>query len=130
MHCTIPRCKDYLLILFAGISLILSAHSADAAAIIEGERMHPVQWANGMVVTSHFLATQAALEVLEKDGNDIDAAVTAAFSLAVTQPRSGNIGGGFMLISSEQDNDVVAIETTGKRLLPGQPSTCFSDSTV
>lgn len=41
----------------------------------------------------------------------IDAAVTAAFILAVTQPRSGNIGGGgFMMISSEKQNDVVAID--------------------
>ncbi len=79
--------------------------------IIEGQRMHPVQAANGMVVTSHFLATQTALDVLKKGGNAIDAAVTAAFSLAVTQPRSGNIGGGgFMLISSEKNDEVVAID--------------------
>jgi gamma-glutamyltranspeptidase/glutathione hydrolase len=85
--------------------------TANAAAILEGERMSPVQGREGMVVTSHFLATEAALEVLKKGGNAIDAAVTAAFSLAVTQPRSGNIGGGgFMLISSEQKDEVVAID--------------------
>ena len=87
------------------------AQIAPSAAIVEGERMHPVQGKNGMVVTSHFLATESALEVLKSGGNAIDAAVTAAFSLAVTQPRSGNIGGGgFMLISSEQNNEVVAID--------------------
>ena len=49
--------------------------------------------------------------MLKKGGNAIDAAVTAAFSLAVTQPRSGNIGGGgFMLISSEQKGEVIAID--------------------
>jgi gamma-glutamyltranspeptidase/glutathione hydrolase len=64
-----------------------------------------------MVVTSHYLATESALAVLRRGGNAIDAAVTAAFSLAVTQPRSGNIGGGgFMLISSERTGDVVAID--------------------
>lgn len=73
--------------------------------------MHPVQGKEGMVVTSHFLATKSAQDVLKKGGNAVDAAVTAAFSLAVTQPRSGNIGGGgFMLISSESKDDVVAID--------------------
>ncbi len=94
-----------------GLILLLSSQAAYSDAIIEGQRMHPVQAKNGMVVTSHFLATQSAQHVLEQGGNAIDAAVTAAFSLAVTQPRSGNIGGGgFMLISSEQKDEVVAID--------------------
>jgi len=91
--------------------VLLVTATCSSAAILEGQRMSPVQGRQGMVVTSHFLATESALEVLKKGGNAIDAAVTAAFSLAVTQPRSGNIGGGgFMLISSEQDGDVVAID--------------------
>lgn len=92
-------------------AFLLASQTVQAAAIIEGERMHPVEAKNGMVVTSHFLATESALKVLEEGGNAIDAAVTAAFSLAVTQPRSGNIGGGgFMLISSEKKDKVVAID--------------------
>jgi gamma-glutamyltranspeptidase/glutathione hydrolase len=94
----------------AGVMLLIGT-MAHAAAILEGERMSPVQGKKGMVVTSHFLATNSAQDVLEKGGNAIDAAVTAAFSLAVTQPRSGNIGGGgFMLISSEKNNEVVAVD--------------------
>ncbi len=96
--------------LVAGAVMLLG-QTVYSAAIIEGERMHPEQGKEGMVVTSHFLATESALEVLKKGGNAIDAAVTAAFSLAVTQPRSGNIGGGgFMLISSELKDEVVAID--------------------
>lgn len=102
--------KQSLAILAAGISLCLSL-PAQSAAILEGERMHPEQASRGMVVTSHFLATESAQAVLAKGGNAIDAAVTAAFSLAVTQPRSGNIGGGgFMMISSEARDEVVAID--------------------
>jgi gamma-glutamyltranspeptidase/glutathione hydrolase len=104
-------------ICWLGISIVLGAvllllePTVYAAAIIEGERMSPVQAEQGMVVTSHFLATESALEVLKAGGNAIDAAVMAAFSLAVTQPRSGNIGGGgFMLISSEKRNEVVAVD--------------------
>ncbi|NNK95948.1 MAG: gamma-glutamyltransferase [Desulfobacterales bacterium] len=97
--------------LSASCMLLLASQTTYGDAIIEGERMHPKQGRNGMVVTSHFLATQSALDVLKNGGNAIDAAVTAAFSLAVTQPRSGNIGGGgFMLISSEQANQVLAID--------------------
>ncbi len=100
-----PNCLLWLL-----VSVCFSLQ-LKAAPIIEGERSSPVQGDKGMVVTSHFLATEEALKVLQKGGNAVDAAVTAAFALAVTQPRSGNIGGGgFMLISSEQKQEVVAID--------------------
>ncbi len=93
-----------------GLSMTLGA-MVQAQVILEGDRSVPVDARNGMVVTSHYLATDEALKVLENGGNAIDAAVTAAFALAVTQPRSGNIGGGgFMLVSSESTGDVVAID--------------------
>jgi gamma-glutamyltranspeptidase / glutathione hydrolase len=97
--------------LFVLLSILLSAASAQGQAILSGDRSVPVEAKNGMVVTSHTLATEVALEVLKKGGNAIDAAVTAGFALAVTQPRSGNIGGGgFMLISSQEKKEVVAID--------------------
>lgn len=97
----------YFLILFLGIPF-LSIH---AQGSLGGDRSVPTEAKNGMVVTSHTLATQEALEVLKQGGNAIDAAVTAALALAVTQPRSGNIGGGgFMLISAEKSGAVVAID--------------------
>src|SRR5680860_1544221 len=68
-------------------------------AILEGERFHPASARHGMVATSHTLATEVALEVLQNGGNAVDAAVTAGFALAVTQPRSGNIGGGGMSLA-------------------------------
>ncbi|MGB0866536.1 MAG: gamma-glutamyltransferase [Granulosicoccaceae bacterium] len=80
-------------------------------AILEGQRAHPVMGSKGMVATSHHLASQVAHDVLAAGGNAVDAAVTAGFALAVTQPRSGNIGGGgFMLISSEAKQRVEAID--------------------
>ncbi|MBN7769341.1 gamma-glutamyltransferase [Marinobacter daepoensis] len=77
--------------------------SANEQAILEGERFHPVQGTQGMVATSHTLATDVALKVLKDGGNAIDAAVTAGFALAVTQPRSGNIGGGGFLLYAPGD---------------------------
>ena len=92
-------------------ALFVAAPLLAREAILEGDRAVPTEARNGMVVTSHYLATDEALKVLEQGGNAVDAAVTAAFALAVTQPRSGNIGGGgFMLISFEQRDEVVAID--------------------
>ncbi len=80
-------------------------------AILEGERFHPAVATQGMVSTSHTLATDVALQVLKEGGNAIDAAVTAGFALAVTQPRSGNIGGGgFMLIAKGDNSEPEAID--------------------
>ena len=112
------KCKTFFAFVFLFLCVI---DFSRATAILEGERAIPVEGKNGMVVTSHFLATNSALEVLEKGGNAIDAAVTAAFALAVSQPRSGNIGGGgFMLISSEKDQKVIAIDYREKA--PGKAS--------
>ncbi len=64
--------------------VLFSAVSVHGQAILSGDRSVPVEAKNGMVVTSHTLATEVALEVLEKGGNAIDAAVTTGFVLAVT----------------------------------------------
>lgn len=98
-------------VMLVALIVLFSAVSVYGQAILSGDRSVPVEAKNGMVVTSHTLATEVALEVLKKGGNAVDAAVTAGFALAVTQPRSGNIGGGgFMLVSSEKKKEVVAID--------------------
>lgn len=71
----------------------------------------PAQGKQTMVVTGQDLATRSALEVLKRGGNAVDAAVTAAFVMAVTLPRAGNIGGGgFMLIHDASKKEVIALD--------------------
>ncbi|WP_136252972.1 gamma-glutamyltransferase [Onishia niordana] len=96
--------------LLAG-SLSFAPSTFAQEAILEGARFHPEVGTQGMVATSHFLASQVSHDVLAAGGNAVDAAVSAGFALAVTQPRSGNIGGGgFMLISDESSGEVIAID--------------------
>jgi gamma-glutamyltranspeptidase/glutathione hydrolase len=57
-----------------------------------------VESKNGMVVTTHPAASEIGLQILQKGGNAIDAAVAVNFALAVCHPAAGNIGGGGFLV--------------------------------
>lgn len=71
----------------------------------------PVWAKHGMVASQEMLASRTGVEILKQGGNAIDAAVAVAFSLAVTLPRAGNIGGGgFMLVHLAKENKTIAID--------------------
>ena len=73
--------------------------------------VHPEVGRNGMVVSQHYLATNAGHSILEEGGNAYDAAIAVAFALAVVLPRAGNIGGGgFMVMFDEASQESYSID--------------------
>ena len=71
----------------------------------------PVTAQHGMVVSEQALASNTGLDVLQRGGNAIDAAVAVGFALAVVLPNAGNIGGGgFMLIHDARSGKDIALD--------------------
>ena len=100
------------------IALFLSASLALAQSAPQlASRLKSIPPARGilgehaMVVAQERIATRIGVEILDRGGNAVDAAVAVGFALAVTYPRAGNIGGGgFMVIHLAHDNRDVAID--------------------
>jgi len=64
-----------------------------------------------MVVAQEQRAARIGIEILDRGGNAVDAAVAVGFALAVTYPRAGNIGGGgFMVIHLGKTGEDAAID--------------------
>ncbi|HEU5017803.1 MAG TPA: gamma-glutamyltransferase [Pseudolabrys sp.] len=66
---------------------------------------------HGMVVAQEQRAARIGIEILDRGGNAVDAAVAVGFAMAVTYPPAGNIGGGgFMVIHLAKGDRDIAID--------------------
>jgi gamma-glutamyltranspeptidase/glutathione hydrolase len=96
----------YLCCLLFIVSLNTESKIFNSKAIV-----HPEVGKDGMVVSQHYLGTEAGHSILAKGGNAYDASIAIAFALAVVLPRAGNIGGGgFMVMFDEATNQSYSID--------------------
>jgi len=69
---------------------------------------------NGMVATSHPLATQIGLDVLKKGGTAIDAAIAANIALGLMEPTGNGIGGDlFAIVWDAQSKQLYGLNASG-----------------
>ncbi|MDV5389889.1 gamma-glutamyltransferase [Shewanella xiamenensis] len=86
-------------------------HAEEPSIFSQMATAQPVWAKHGMVASQETLASRTGVDILKQGGNAVDAAVAVAFSLAVTLPRAGNIGGGgFMLVHLAKENKTIAID--------------------
>ena len=78
--------------------------------LITCSKRSPVHGQNGMVVSTSRQASQVGIDILDKGGNAVDAAVAVGFTLAVTSSSNGNIGGGGFMVARLSDETTFTLD--------------------
>ena len=65
---------------------------------------------NGAVSSTSRLASAAGIDIMKNGGNAFDAIVATGFTLAVTSPSNGNIGGGGFMVARTANGEIVTLD--------------------
>ena len=97
--------------LFVALVIFSANISAQVSYIDYLSPFHPTIGQTGMVVSQNQASSDIGIQILDMGGNAVDAAVAVGFSLAITLPRAGNLGGGgFMLVYLQEEQKTIAVD--------------------
>ncbi|MBI4503434.1 MAG: gamma-glutamyltransferase, partial [Gemmatimonadetes bacterium] len=105
--------RHYALSLITVVAMSYAAQAQESRPTPAGRSV--VYAPRGVIATSQPLASAAGLAVLERGGNAIDAAVTAAAVLNLVEPFMTGIGGDmFALLWSAREKKLVGLNASGR----------------
>ena len=117
MSCFSSRFQIVFVILLVSVLLFGSWINNSLA-----QQRKPAEGTTGMVAAAHPLASKIGVEILQKGGNAVDAAVATAFGLGVVEPNASGLGGGgFILIYSAKTKEVITIDYRERAPLRATP---------
>ena len=97
------------------LSLSLKIYSQDRITGEPFSTRSEVIAENGMVATSHPLATQIGIDILKKGGNAVDAAIAANAAIGLMEPTGNGIGGDlFAIIWIENNKKLYGLNASGR----------------
>ena len=96
---------NYLFLIFIMLSLIACEFGSDYTK--DNQNLNNK---NGAVSSTSRLASAAGVDIMKKGGNAFDAIVATGFTLAVTSPSNGNIGGGGFMVARTANGEIVTLD--------------------
>ncbi|MBA4102223.1 MAG: gamma-glutamyltransferase, partial [Arthrobacter sp.] len=107
---------------------LTSPASADSGQDDKSKKTPEATGYGGAVSTVDLDASEAAIKILRKGGNAVDAAVAAAATLGVTEPYSAGIGGGGYFVYYDAETEKIST-IDGRETAPAaMPRDAFIDS--
>lgn len=94
----------------------------------EEVRYSGLQADSAMVVCAHPIAAQVGVDIIQKGGNAIDAAIATQFALAIVFPEAGNIGGGGFMVYREAQGQSYALDYRERAPAQAHPDMYLDES--